>query len=168
MWKAICFADLLYLLYYNYKTTKEFTPSDYQFIKVGVQAHVFVFNNSELKYVVENFQNLPFFYQISDAHKCPLRTLLSKPFLTRNFKPMKCVKSSCIHLQTYLSERGVQLNKMPLKDVLCIIQVSFNRDKRLFHLLCQNVPFTNRAAKTNKDLRLASQQQPVIRQVVWG
>ena len=104
------------LLYYNYKTTKKFTPSDYKFIKVGgVQAHVFVFNNSELKYVVENFQNLPFFYQISDAHKCPLRTLLSKPFLTRNFKPMKCVKSSCIHVQNDLSERGVQLNKMPLK-----------------------------------------------------
>ena len=113
MWKTICLAEILY---YNYKTTKEFTPSDYQFIKVGVQAHVFVFNNSELKYVVEDFQNLPFFYQISDAHKCPLRTLLSKPFFfTRNFKPIKCVKSSCIHLQNDLSERGVQLNKMPLK-----------------------------------------------------
>lgn len=33
IWKAICLADLLY---YNYKTTKEFTPSDYKFIKVGV------------------------------------------------------------------------------------------------------------------------------------
>ena len=31
--QAICFDDLLY---YNYKTTKEFTPSDYKFIKVGV------------------------------------------------------------------------------------------------------------------------------------
>ena len=31
--QAICFDDLLY---YNYKTTKKFTPSDYKFIKVGV------------------------------------------------------------------------------------------------------------------------------------